>query len=501
MADSIVVETRAGALRGFIEDGVASFRNVPYALPPVGELRFEPPQALESWSGIRDATQHGVLPPQRPSRLARVLGDYELSYGEDCLHLNIAAPSASDGKRPVLVWVHGGAFVTGGNSIPWYDGSSFARDHGIVFVGVNYRLGALGFLNADGVSPANLGLRDQHAALRWVQENIEVFGGDPNQVTLVGQSAGAISAFALLARDDSDSLFHRAILQSGRLSALGDVETARSAGEAFVSASNLNPSQLRHMPLEALLDLQVAQMRAGASEFAKTLTPFWPCADGEFIPTNTVAAAVGNARNKPIMIGWTRDEMAAFFADNEQILNGGSADVQAALEREWGENWREGEDFARTRTPGGGQDQRLDAAINECMFAGSSVMFAEQLMQTNPAWLYRFDWAAPGNPFGACHCMELPFVFNNADQWNPPMLRGSDPARVLPLSEVVQATWATFVKTGDPNNSRLPPWPRYEAERRWTLRIDDILETVGDLGGVTLPGRPRPIRIEAREDS
>ena len=492
MGKQVTADTRHGRLAGSIEDGIAVFRGVPFAAPPVDKLRFEPPMPPESWSGVRDATQPGLLPPQTPSRLARVLGDYDLPHGEDCLHLNISTPGVDAARRPVIVWVHGGAFITGGNAIPWYDGSSYARDHGIVFVGVNYRLGALGFLHAEGVSRGNLGLRDQMAALEWVRDNIEGFGGDPDRVTLVGQSAGAISALALLARDDASALFQRAILQSGRLSKLADRETALAAGESMVAASGLDCTAFRRLPLDDLLKLQVAQIRSGATTFAKTTTPFWPCADGEFIPTDTVSRALQNADGKQFIIGWTRDEMAAFFAGNEQVLNGTQTQIDEVLAREWGADWLQGKQFAQARTPGGGTDAILGSAINECMFAGSSVDFAEGLMAVSPAWLYRFDWAAPGNVFGACHCIEVPFVFNNAASWSPPMLEGATPEQTQALGDIIQATWARFVHDGDPGHARLPSWPRYQRDGRWTLRIDTIIETVGDLGGISLAGRARP---------
>ena len=496
MTKQVVAETRAGRVAGLADNGICTFKSVPFAAPPIGKLRFEPPLPPEPWAGIRDAAIDGLLPPQAPSRLARVLGDYDLAQGEDCLNLNIATPALDDRRRPVLVWLYGGAFVTGGNAIPWYDGGGFARDHDIVFVGVNYRLGALGFLRAEGVSAGNLGLRDQALALEWVRDNIEAFGGDPDNVTLVGQSAGAISALSLLARVQTQALFKRAILQSGRLSALVDAQTADAAGESMVSASGLDARAFRRLPLADLLALQVQQVRAGAG-FAVTSTPFRPCADGQFIPADTLQAAARHSRSKQLMIGWTRDEMSAFFAGNEQILTASSDDVRAALKREWGENWRTAEIFANAREPGAGSDRILDLAINECMFAGSTITFAELLSATAPAWLYRFDWAAPGNPFGACHCIELPFVFANADRWRPPMLEGASPEKVRALSRVVQKTWAQFVRHGDPNHEHLPVWPRYQQPSRWTLRIDTMLETVGDLGGVALPGRARAPRFDA----
>ena len=196
--EELVVRTKAGELRGAYENGIAVFRGVPYAAAPVGELRFAPPQPAPAWQGVRDATQDGPIPPQGRSRLAHVMGDFERPQSEDCLTLNIWTPAADSKKRPVLVWIHGGAFASGAGSLPWYSGERFAANGDVVVVSINYRLGALGFLCLPGVSDGNLGLLDQVAALRFVRDNIAAFGGDPDNVTVVGQSAGAASIAILM---------------------------------------------------------------------------------------------------------------------------------------------------------------------------------------------------------------------------------------------------------------------------------------------------------------
>ena len=192
------MRTKAGELRGAYENGIAVFRGVPYAAAPVGELRFSPPQPVPAWQGVRDATQDGPIAPQGRSRLAHVMGDFERPQSEDCLTLNIWTPAADSAKRPVLVWIHGGAFASGAGSLPWYSGERFAANGDVVVVSINYRLGALGFLCLPGVSDGNLGLLDQVAALRFVRDNIAAFGGDPDNVTVVGQSAGAASIAILM---------------------------------------------------------------------------------------------------------------------------------------------------------------------------------------------------------------------------------------------------------------------------------------------------------------
>src|SRR5260221_464693 len=181
--EDLVVRTGAGDLRGARVNGIAVFRGVPYAAAPVGELRFAPPQPVPAWRGVRDAVKDGPIAPQGRSRLAHVMGDFERPQSEDCLTLNIWTPAADSKKRPVLVWVHGGAFASGAGSLPWYSGERFAANGDVVVVSMNYRLGALGFLCLPGISDGNLGLLDQVAGLRFARDNIAAFGGDPDNVT------------------------------------------------------------------------------------------------------------------------------------------------------------------------------------------------------------------------------------------------------------------------------------------------------------------------------
>src|ERR1041384_2546722 len=209
-----VVRTTAGELRGASENGIAVFRGVPYAAAPIGELRFQPPQPVPGWQGVRDATKDGPIAPQGRSRLAHIMGDFERPQSEDCLTLNIWTPAPAGKKRPVLVCIDGGAFASGAGSLDWYSGERFAIDGDAVAVSINYRLGILGFLCLPGVSEGNLGLLDQVAALRFVRENIAAFGGDPDNVTVVGQSAGAASIAILMTMPAVNGLFRRAILQS-----------------------------------------------------------------------------------------------------------------------------------------------------------------------------------------------------------------------------------------------------------------------------------------------
>ncbi|MEO7093477.1 MAG: carboxylesterase family protein, partial [Polyangiales bacterium] len=221
MTPPLVVETRTGTVRGELRDGVSIWKGIPYAAPPIGALRFRPPQPAAGWPGERDATKFGTVAAQSRDPAITMMsgvGDKVIS-GEDCLTLNVFSPGADGAKRPVVVWIHGGAFIMGSGSTPLYHGNSFAANHDLVVVTVNYRLGLFGLLYLGDLAPdreaGNYALLDQIAALRWVRDNIAAFGGDPDQVTVMGESAGAISIGSLLAMPAARGLFHRAILQSG----------------------------------------------------------------------------------------------------------------------------------------------------------------------------------------------------------------------------------------------------------------------------------------------
>lgn len=494
---SLIVSTTHGKLAGVEAGGVRYFRGIPYAAPPTGKLRFRPPEPHRGWTGVRPAHAQAPIPPQMPSRLRNVLGDYALPQSEDCLTLDITTPSLgrNNGSAPVLVWLYGGAFVTGGTAVPWYDGTSFARRHGIVFVSLNYRLGALGFLSHPELGPGNAGLHDQFTALQWVKENIAEFGGDPDKITLAGQSAGAISIFALLATSGTAPLFRQAILQSGRFNSLSPKAQMESVGEAFLHRAGMSANALRNLPVAEIVTLQTAFIRENA-EFAVTSTPFRPGIDEEFVPNNPLQAAISGAKDKPLILGWTHDELLAFFAHDPAVRKATPDQINGALRRHWDDNWREAYSFARARAPGASIEQLLALAVNEATFAGATVAFAESLADANNApWLYRFDWSAPENPVQACHCVELPFVFNNTAKWQPPMHEGANLRKRRALAQVVHDTWASFVDKHNPNHTDLPVWSRYELQSRRTLRIGIIIESVSDLAGVADRTRARPARI------
>src|SRR5438105_4576538 len=253
-----IVETTTGAVEGRLKDGIFDFRGIPYAAPPVGELRFRPPQPAEPWTGVRDATRFGPTAPQNIGAMERMFGAPPQPMDEDCLTLNVWTPACDDGKRPVMVWIHGGAFLFGTGATPWYDGRSFARDD-VVLVTINYRLGAFGFLHVDG--QGNNGILDQVSALEWVRDNIAAFGGDPGNVTAFGESAGAMSVGTLLGLPAAKGLFVKAIPESGAAHSAKPRDQAELVTGAFLAELGLEPGadvveRLQTVPAAKLLEAQ-----------------------------------------------------------------------------------------------------------------------------------------------------------------------------------------------------------------------------------------------------
>jgi para-nitrobenzyl esterase len=390
------------SLWGTRHAGVSRFGAIPYAQAPVGERRFAAPLPAPLPTEL-DATGTGPVAPQGPSALARVVGPQDAPQSEDCLNLTVWTPAADTQRRPVIVWCHGGAWQSGG-VLETYDGEALARRGDVVVVGINARLGALGWLLAEG-GTANLGLLDLELAFQWVREHIAAFGGDPEQITAMGQSAGASNVAALLVRRRCG--IRRAILQSAPLGrGLRSPEAAAALCAALLRAAGVDTlQQARRLPVDSLLRAQ------RAPEVAETLRTL---ADGHglFAPVSEAtlpALSLDAAAQVDVLIGWNRDEMRAF----------GEA----------------------------------DEAQTEQRFAAPARQWAAQAARSGrQAWLYRFD-GPPGLPLGACHCAELPFVFNTFEAWaEAPLLAGLDPAEGQRLSQVIQDAWLDFV------HGRALPW-------------------------------------------
>lgn len=469
-------------------EGVCAFRNVPYARPPVGAARFQPPEPYPAWDGERPAQTHGPVPPQPPSRLRAVMGDFDRPQSEDCLTLSITTPAPDKGHRPVIVWLHGGAFWTGAGSLDWYDGASLSRHGDVVVVGVNYRLGALGFMHLDGVSEPNLGLQDQFAALRWVTQEIEAFGGDPTNITVVGQSAGGLSILAMLADPSTRRLMRRVIIQSapfGRM--LRSRAQAQTIGEAMQRELGIErPSQWLTVDAQAINAAQLKVARSLAA-FGSTTPAFIPVSDHALLGDDVFGAALAGAAEVDVMVGWTRDEMAGFFVADPAMTAPDEQAVAGLFRQHFGAAAVAAMSEYRQRSRDGSTASMLGEMLGDASFAGGALHFAERLAALGrPAWTYRFDWAPPGSRIGACHCGELPFTFDTLTAWQAPMLAGGDSEEMARLAAQMRDCWLAFARSGNPSHAGLPDWPAHDSATAMTMRFDTDSQAVADL-----PGRRR----------
>ncbi|MFJ9763934.1 carboxylesterase/lipase family protein [Streptomyces erythrochromogenes] len=493
--DQPEVQLSAGRLRGATEGGVAVFRAVPYAAPPVGDLRWRPPQPHPGWSGTRDATADGPSAPQMYAEGGDpVLGGHgSPPFDDDCLTLNVWTPAADGARRPVLVWIHGGGFVSGSGSLPGYSGETFARDGDLVVVSINYRIGPLGYLNPDGDDEsANLWLGDQIAALCWVNAHISAFGGDPGRVTVAGQSGGALSTAALAGHPLAQGLVRRVILQSPPLGLdLPDPAAYRERTAAYLeSAGAGDAAHLRALPWQQLI-AAAAGLFARTSAWGYWPTPFLPVVDGTSLRTHPALALLdGPAADIDVMIGWTREEATFGFALDAGYADATRKQVTDRIADTFGAEAAPEvyAAYARARPGSRPVDVLMDLITDE-LFRVPAVRLAEaRAASGHPVWAYQFDLPTPAHEgrLGATHCLELPFVFDNFDQWaHAPFLAGLDPAVRDGLAHAMHRAWISFVRTGDPNHPDLPRWRPYDARSRTTMRFDAVVGALDDLAGAS----------------
>jgi para-nitrobenzyl esterase len=495
-----VAHTSFGTVHGLERHGVLSFRGIPFAATTAGAGRWQAPAAIDL-SGDLDATEFGPSAPQNAGGLEAMLGGGEQSHGEDCLRLNVFTPGADGAGRPVMIWIHGGGFETGSGHVPWYNGTQLAR-RGVVVVTINYRLGAFGFLHLGGLGLAgfddagNAGTLDQIAALRWVQANIRSFGGDPDNVTVFGESAGAMSIGTLLGAPAARGLFHKAILESGAADNIHSVEQATRVAERFVEAAGTGAD------VERLLGLSIAEVLAaqaktgGASIGGELALPWSPMVDGTNLPVApNDAVARGAAADVAMLAGTTLEEMRLFQMsipalqgmDDERLGRwfsrplGDRPDPAAAAAHAI--------DVYRGRLGSAATaDEVWVAAATDVVFRMPAVRLAERQARHQPnTWMYLFTYASPafGGMLGSCHALEVPFVFDNLGLNGVPMFVGPVEEQHRALAGAMADAWVAFARSGTPAAAGLPAWPAYEAGRRATMRLDvGLCEVVDDpMGG------------------
>jgi para-nitrobenzyl esterase len=471
-----IVETPCGELRGRLDDGVCAFKGIRYAAPPFGASRLLPPRAVEHWDGVRDALAFRPKPPQAayPPGIAEALAEL-VGPGEDCLTLNIWTAKLETARRPVMVWIPGGMFefhATGATA--FYDGSRFARD-GVVCVTISYRVGAEGFLYlADGI--ANLGLLDQIAALEWVRDNIAAFGGDPGNVTIFGESAGAMSVATLLAMPGAKRLFHRAIVQSGNTPNVTTAATAERIGRRLAEKLGVPPSRsaIAGIAPDRVLQAQ-AQLRNDLlahpdpvfwGEVARTYLPWAPTVDGQTIPESPIdRVRTGGAADIDLLIGTNTEETRLFLLPDGTI-DRVTEEMLGAMAAACGLP-PEGLSAYRTAHPGASPGDLFSAIQTDWYWRVPAVRLADAhaINARAGTYMYEFAWRSPqmGGRLGAAHGVEIPFVFDTLGLGTGPML-GQNPPQ--PLADVMHRAWVAFAVSGDCG------WPRYELARRQTMRFD-----------------------------
>ncbi|MEU4107876.1 carboxylesterase family protein [Streptomyces sp. NPDC027717] len=448
-----VVRTPHGAVRGRYEHGIAVFRGIPYAAPPFGARRFRAPAPPEPWDGVRDAGAFGPTPPKPPysEAFAQYLSDPSIP-GDDCLNLNVWTPEPGPGARlPVLVWLHGGALTRGSSAVPVYDGRAFARD-GVVLVSVNYRLGVEGYgLFPD--APANLGLRDQLAALRWVHESVAAFGGDPGNVTLAGQSAGAISTGVLIAAPQARGLVRRAVLQSGAPE-VSEREKVRRMVRRMATRLKVPATAA------AFADVDRGLLLRTQAEVSRRSSPilggpgFGIVVDGDLVPTDPLRALVDGdaAPGIDLLMGWTRDEYRLWLVPGglvEHVDRLGAVALAGAMAR-----CHVGHDVPRgyrALRPTAGAAELVGQMVTDHMLRLPLHRIADA--RPSASHLYEFAWPSRRPGLGACHSLELGFVFDTGEVEEAVRLAGSGGPQSL--ADSMHASWVAFATTGDPG------WPSW----------------------------------------
>jgi len=482
---SPVVETSLGNIRGSRQDRVFSFKGVPYAASTAGAARFQPPQANEGWTGVREALEIGPRcpVPQSTAQAEFVVMDRREPASEDCLCLNVWTAGLSDGaRRPVMVWLHGGGFRGGSAGHKCYDGTNLADKHDVVVVGVNHRVNIWGYLYLADIAPrafeqaSNVGMLDIVAALEWVRDNIERFGGDPDNVTVFGQSGGGSKVSTLLGMPAARGLFHRGIAMSGSQVTSISAEEASSTSERFLAMLNIKPAQA-----DKLLDIPYYDVRDAA---ARQAFNWGPVMDGKTIPAhNFDPIATSVSANVPLMIGSMETEATWTTSQQYDPLDDATLEVMAqrALRTDAEQARHVISVYKAGRPMASNLDLYLILASDVSGFRTGTDIQAERkaALGAAPVYKYYFDWYSPvaGGNLRAMHTMDIPFFFD--DVKTSVSLIG-DGLELQGMADMISAAVVAFARTGNPNRSGLPHWEPFNGDSRATMFLNPQMRLVND---------------------
>jgi para-nitrobenzyl esterase len=488
-----IADTAFGKVRGTDAGGIKTFKGIPYGANTAGKNRFMPPVDPAKWTGVRDALAFGPSAPQTEPGRQRAASDIAVAAAglpaesEDCLVLNVWTPGTNDGKRrPVMFWCHGGGFASGSGSSPGTDGTNLARRGDVVVVAINHRLNVLGFTylaefgGPDFAQSGDVGMLDIVHALKWVRQNIEQFGGDPNTVTIFGQSGGGRKVGTLLAMPSAKGFFHRAIIESGPTISLVEQNQATRVAAELLAKLGLDKSKVRelqNLPVERIMSAYFAVTRS--MNVDQMTMGFSPTVDGKAVPKHPFAPTASDvSASVPLMLGSTRTELtssadAAAFSLDEDGLRGR---IQTLV----GDHAAPVIEAYRKANPGATPSDLYFLIASDNRYGAPIMKIAERraALQKGPVYLYYFRWETPldGGRLKSPHTIEIPFAFDNVKTNR--MTSGSPEAPAL--ADKVSSAWIAFARTGDPNTPKLPHWPAFHPKDRPTMVFNNQCKVEND---------------------